>query len=427
MNLRTIFSLFTFFMLLSANSCDDNKLMEEIEKAEEIPVELTDPINIRLTRAENSLIKSDQAFAFELFSKVFAEEKKGDDVNFMISPFSLSMALAMTWNGSANDTKEAIENTLKMKRLTDDGVNSYFRKLKESFEQTDPSTKLAIANSIWTNKQIPILPEFVALNQTYYNATVEAVDFSNPATAGRINQWASNNTNGLIKDVIQETNPQDLLYLLNALYFKGIWSSQFDIENTSKMKFIPERGDSRRVLMMHQNGRFNYSSDEKVQMIELPYGNEAFSMIVLLPKPGRIISDISRALLHEDYWATLKNELRIKDVDLYLPRFKTEYSKQLNSVLKDMGMGVAFDPNRADFSRMSNTPSFISFVEQYTYIATDEVGTEAAAVTVGGMTTTSMPSQPEKVLFQADRSFMYVIEEKSTGSILFMGVVNKTW
>ena len=377
--------------------------------------------------AENALMSSDQAFAFEFFGKVFAAEKLDQDVNFMVSPFSLSMALAMIWNGSANDTKLAIQKTLGMSRMSDNEVNSYFRKLKESFETTDPSTKLAIANSIWTNKNIPVLLEFVSLNQIYYNATVEAVDFSNPSSAQRINQWASDKTNGLINDVIDETDPQALMYLLNALYFKGIWTSPFDIENTTRMKFIPERGDSRKVLMMHQNAHFNYTSDRMMQMIELPYGNEAFNMIVLLPQRGRMVSDISRALLNKNLWNTMKNQMKEADVDLYLPRFKTEYSKKLNNVLKDMGMGVAFDPNKADFSRMSNKASFISFVEQFTYIATDEVGTEAAAVTVGEMMTTSMPSTPEKVEFKVDKSFMYVIEEKSTGSILFMGVVNKTW
>lgn len=424
MNIKIICLLPTLFILLSANSCDN---ITEIEKeVVEISKPLPNPINIRLTRAENALISSDQAFAFEFFAKVFAAEKLDQDVNFMVSPFSLSMALAMIWNGSANDTKLAIQKTLGMNRMSDNEVNSYFRKLKESFETTDPSTRLAIANSIWTNKNIPILLEFVSLNQIYYNATVEAVDFSYPSSTLKINQWASDKTNGLINNVIDEIDPQALMYLLNALYFKGIWTSPFDIENTSRVKFIPERGSSRKVMMMNQNAHFNYTSDRMMQMIELPYGNEAFNMIVLLPKQGRMVSDISRALLNKDLWNTMKNQMKEADVDLYLPRFKTEYSKKLNNVLKDMGMGVAFDPNKADFSRMSNKASFISFVEQFTYIATDEIGTEAA-VTTGGMMTTSMPSTPEKVLFKVDKSFMYVIEENSTGSILFMGVVNKTW
>ena len=409
--------LLVLSLLLTANSCDKDVQIENTKD------DLPDPIKIELNVAENSMLKSDQAFAFEFFSKVYAEEQKGNDLNFMVSPFSLSMALAMTWNGSDNETKLAIQNTLKLKDMSDEEVNSYFKKLKESFEETDPSTKLAIANSIWTNKNIKILPQFISLNKKYYKATVDAVDFSAPTTVQRINKWADDNTNGLIKEVIEETNPRALMYLLNALYFKGIWTSEFDAKSTSIMKFITERGKSKNVDMMHQNAHFNYASDETMQMVELPYGNEAFSMMVLLPQQGRIIADISRTLQNKEYWNNMKSRLRDKDVDLFLPKFKTEYSKQLNSVLKDMGMDIAFSPENADFSRMSDTRSFISFVQQFTYIATDEVGTEAAAVTVVGMETTSFPSTPEKVTFKADRPFIYVIQEKSTGSILFMGAV----
>lgn len=420
MNLKITSFLFALSVLLTANSCDNTSQIED-----QIGDDLPYPINIQLNTVENSLIKSDQTFAFEFFSKVFAEEQKDENKNFMISPFSLSMALAMTWSGSDNETKIAIQETLKMSGMSDEEVNNYFKKLKESFEKTDPSTKLAIANSIWTNDNIKILPEFLSLNQKFFNATVEAVDFSNSATAQRINQWAEDKTNGLIKEIIEETSPRALMYLLNALYFKGIWTSEFDAKNTSKMKFIPERGNSHSVDMMQQNAHFNYASDETMQLIELPYGNQAFSMMVLLPQQGRIIADISRTLQNKDYWDNMKRKLRDSNVDLFLPKFKTEYSKQLNSVLKDMGMDIAFTPNEADFSRMSDTPSFISFVKQLTYIATDEVGTEAAAVTVVGMGTTSFPSTPEKVTFKADRPFIYIIQENSTGSILFMGVVNR--
>lgn len=420
MNLKIFSILITLSFILTANSCDNNMQVDDVAYDN-----LPEPLKIELSTVEKSLIESDQKFAFEFFSNVFAEEQKEDNQNFMISPFSLSMALAMTWNGSDHDTKHAIQRTLKMNDMSDKEVNSYFKRLKNAIEKTDPSTKLAIANSIWTNKDVMILPEFLALNQDYFNATVEAVDFLNPATAERINQWADNNTNGLIKEVIDETNPQALMYLLNALYFKGIWTSEFDAKNTAKMKFVTENGKSQQVDMMQQNAHFNYTSDETMQLIELPYGNQSFSMMVLLPQQGRIIADVTRNLLDNDYWNNMKSRLRDANVDLFIPKFKTEYSKQLNNVLMDMGMDIAFSSDKADFSRMSNTPSFISFVKQYTYIATDEVGTEAAAVTTVGMVVTSFPATPQKISFKAERPFIYLIQENSTGSILFMGAVNK--
>ena len=358
--------------LLTINSCDKKSLEDEVK--------LSEPMKIELQAAEASILKSNQAFAFDFFTKVLNEE----DQNFMVSPFSLSMALAMTWNGSANDTKLAIQNTLGFEGWTNDEINGYFKKLKDAFEKTDSSTKLSIANSIWTNQNVKILPNFIALNQTYYNATVESVDFGNSATVGRINKWAGNNTNGLIENVIEETNPLDLMYLLNALYFKGIWVSEFNVKHTSKMDFTTENGNKAKVDMMQQKSNFNFAHNNIMQLVELPYGNKAFSMMVLLPKEDKTLMDVATALQQEDYWSNLKRKLSNKEVQLFIPKFKTEYSKKLNDVLIDMGMGIAFNSDKADFSRMSDKDAFISIVTQDTYIATDEVGTEAAAVTSSG-------------------------------------------
>ena len=307
----------------------------------------------------------------------------------------------------------------------DDEVNSYFKKLKDAFEKTDPSTQLAIANSIWTNRNVEILPNFISLNKTYYNATVEGVDFGSLATVDRINKWAAENTKGLIDKVIETISEDDLMYLLNALYFKGTWTTEFDAEKTSKMNFTTNDGSKTKVDMMYQEALFGYAEDQTMQLIELPYGNEAFSMMVLLPKDGKMLTDVTQALQQADYWNNLKRDMSNKKVDLFIPKFKTEYSKKLNNVLKDMGMSVAFTAGKADFSRMSDREAFISFVSQDTYIATDEVGTEAAAVTSVGITTTSFPPSSEKVIFKADKPFIYLIQEKSTGSILFMGTVKK--
>lgn len=403
--------LLSLSIVLTFNSCEKSSADKEIK--------LSEPMKIELRGTEASILKSDQAFAFDFFAKVFNKE----DDSFMVSPFSLSMALAMTWNGSANDTKLAMQNTLGFENWTDDEVNGYFKKLKDAFEKTDPSTKLSIANSIWTNQNVKILPNFIALNQTYYSATVESVDFGNPTAVSRINKWAADNTNGLIKSVIEETKQSDLMYLLNALYFKGIWVSEFDVKNTSKMDFTADNGRQVKVDMMQQEASFNYVQDETMQLVELPYGNKAFSMMLLLPKEDKSLVDITIALQQADYWSNLKRKLSSKVVDLFLPKFKTEYSKKLNNVLIDMGMGIAFTPGKADFSRMSDRDAFISFVTQDTYIATDEVGTEAAAVTTVGVVETSMPV--ENVVFKADRPYIYIIQEKSSGSILFMGAVKE--
>ena len=384
--------------------------------------DLPDPIAIELRGSETEMMKADQKFAFDFFSKVFAEEAAEEDKNFMVSPLSLSMALAMTWNGAEGSTKTEMQNTLGFEGFSDQEVNEYYKKLKEALLKTDPSTKLAIANSIWTNKHIQIKPNFLSNNREYFNSTVESVDFDDLNTVKRINQWAADNTNNLIKDVLKETDPMALMYLLNAIYFKGIWTSEFEPNKTSSKPFYYEDGGSKNVEMMHQKDEFNYTANKTMQVVQLPYGNQAFSMIVMLPMEGQTIADVTNELQKEGVWTGIVGGLRGSEVDLYLPKFKTRYSKRLNGVLNDMGIVEAFNPNLADFSEMSDVESFISSVQQFTYIATDEVGTEAAAVTVVGMMTTALPIV-QTVTFNANRPFIYVIQENSTGAVLFMGAV----
>ena len=383
---------------------------------------LPEPIKIDLRSSEKEMVSSDQSFAFKFLANVYAEELVDEDNSFMVSPLSLSMALAMTMNGAEGETKSAMQETLNLKGFTSDEINSYYKKLREALLATDPSTQLSIANSIWTNQNVVIKDEFVRKNREFFNSTTQSVNFSDSNTAELINGWASNNTNGLIKKVIESTKPEDLMYLLNAIYFKGIWTSEFNKKNTHKKPFTLEDGSTVNVDMMSQTDKFNYKEDENLQLVELPYGNSAFSMLVLLPKDEKNLLDVVGALSGSDYWAGLKSGLREHEVELYIPKFKTEYSKKLNKVLSDMGMGLAFT-NEADFSGMTDTSAKIDFVKQNTYISVDEVGTEAAAVTTVGVVMTSMPAQPQKVVFNANKPFIYVIQENSTGSILFTGIV----
>lgn len=415
MNLKITTLIFvTIAAILSSASCE--KSNSDLDK------ELPDPIKIELRGSEAEMVKSDQQFAIEFFANVFNEEAAELDKNFMISPLSLSMALAMTWNGADGETKAVMQKVLKLDGYTDQEVNEYYEKLREALLKTDPSTKLAIANSIWTNKNIKIKDDFIRLNNEYFNSTVESVDFSDANSVKLMNKWAADNTNNLITHVLDKTNPNALMYLMNALYFKGIWTSEFNSRNTSSKPFYSEDGQTKNVDMMHQKSSFNYNENQTMQIVELPYGNQAFSMIVLLPKEGNKLADVTQELQNSNSWGNLVSGLRSTQVDLYLPKFKTEYSRVLNDVLEKMGMGIAFEPGAADFSRMTDADAFISFVEQFTYINTDEVGTEAAAVTVVGIELTSY--QPDRTAtFNANRPFIYIIRENSTGSILFMGAV----
>ena len=382
--------------------------------------ELPDPIRIELRSVEKKMIGSDQAFAFDFFENVYREEAEDEDANFMVSPLSLSMALMMTSNGAAGETKSAMRTTLHLDGYGDEEVNAYYKKLKEALLKTDPSTKLSIANAIFTNKFVDIHKAFIQTNETYYDAIIQQVNFGDPATVGIINGWASEHTNGLIKEVIEDTSPLDLMYLLNAIYFKGIWTTQFDKKDTSRKPFTHEDGERANVDMMHQTATFNYTADKSFQLVQLPYGNQAFSMMVLLPVEGLSLGEAVTVLSGDGYWGGLQSRLSETEVLLSLPKFKTEYSKKLNDVLTTMGMGIAFT-GKADFSGMSNYAAYIEFVKQDTYINTDEEGTEVAAVTIVGIRKESLA--PQQVVFNANRPFLYLIQENSTGAILFMGAV----
>ncbi len=401
--------------ILMASSCEGKESEIDLEN-------LPKPKNIELRSSEIEMVKSDQSFAFNFFANVYAEESEDGDNSFMVSPLSLSMALAMTMNGAEGDTKSVIKESLKQNEFSEDDINSYYKKLREALLSTDPSTKLSIANSIWTNKVVAIKNDFISRNREYFNSSVEAVDFGDVKTKDKINNWASVNTNGLIENVIESTNIDDLMYLLNAIYFKGIWISEFSKNKTEKKMFTHEDGSTVNVDMMNQTSKFKYKNDDLLQIVELPYGNGAFSMMVLLPQEDKKIGDVIDALNSSDYWVELESGLRVNEVELSLPKFKTEYSKKLNEVLKKMGMGLAFTDD-ADFSGMSDISAKLSFVKQDTYIAVDEVGTEAAAVTTVGVVMTSMLIEPQKVIFNANHPFVYLIKENSTGSILFIGTV----
>ena len=401
--------------ILMASSCEGKESEIDLEN-------LPKPKNIELRSSEIEMVKSDQSFAFNFFANVYAEESEDGGNSFMVSPLSLSMALAMTMNGAEGDTKSVIKEFLKQNEFSEDDINSYYKKMREALLSTDPSTKLSIANSIWTNKVVAIKNDFISRNREYFNSSVEAVDFGDVKTKDKINNWASVNTNGLIENVIESTNIDDLMYLLNAIYFKGIWISEFSKNKTEKKMFTHEDGSTVNVDMMNQTSKFKYKNDDLLQIVELPYGNGAFSMMVLLPQEDKKIGDVIDALNSSDYWVELESGLRVNEVELSLPKFKTEYSKKLNEVLKKMGMGLAFTDD-ADFSGMSDISAKLSFVKQDTYIAVDEVGTEAAAVTTVGVVMTSMPIEPQKVIFNANHPFVYLIKENSTGSILFIGTV----
>jgi serpin B len=394
--------MFLFALIVFATGCDKDPIATiEDAKPLVLKVELQKRVN------------QDNAFAFDLLRKTMDASK---EANVTVSPLSVSIALGMTWNGADGATKSEMETALKMSGLTANQINEYYKVMLTGLPVIDPTTKLSIANSIWYKKDFSVKSDFIAINKENFNAYIKELDFSQAWAKDTINNWCSAKTNGLIPTIIDEIPSNAMMYLVNAVYFKGIWSQKFEKKNTTESTFTNEAGNEVKVNMMHQQDTLGYASDEMAQYVDLRYGNKAFSMTVIVPEYGKTVSDFLKNLTIEK-WNEIITNLQQREIILHLPRFKSENKFLLNEPLKTMGMPTAFTES-ADFTKISVERLMISRVLHKTYIAVDEDGTEAAAVTAVEMVKTSMPIIPE---VRANRPFIFAIREKSTGVILFIG------
>jgi len=357
----------------------------------------------------------DNEFAIDLLKKTITTT---GETNVFVSPLSVSIALGMVWNGANGTTKTEMETALKMSGLSAADINDYYKIMQSTLPSVDPTTKLSIANSVWYKTGFIVKPDFLKVNSDYYNAYIKELDFTKAWAVDTINNWCAKKTNSLIPTIIEKIPSNAVMYLMNAVYFKGIWRKQFEKKNTSVLKFTNETGNQADVNMMYQKGTFGYTETETAQYLDLPYGNKAFSMTVILPVTNKTTADVLNTLTTES-WNTTLSHFSEREVMVYLPRFKVTNKFKLNDELQNMGMKLAFS-DFADFTKMTSIPVQISEVIHKTYVTVDEEGTEAAAVTSIGMITTSMP---EITVFKVDKPFLFVIREKSTGVILFIGKV----
>jgi serpin B len=371
---------------------------------------------IRLMLAEK--VEKDNTFALDLFRTTCRYAKPAENV--FISPLSVGMALNMTVNGAQGTTKDEMLAALRAQGYSMDDVNEYSRSLRTALMEIDPSTELAIANSIWYREGFPVKAPFIDVNRANYDAEVREINFSSPDALTQINGWCARQTKDKIPEIIDKISGDVMMYLINAVYFKGIWMYQFDREETKAEDFHLPDGTTRKVDMMHQQAPLNYTTDENARYLELPYGNQAFSMIVILPHEGKTTDDIT-AQMDSETWNDRMKSLDSREVNLRLPRFKAECKYFLEkSVLPAMDMITPFNPGLADFGGISDRSLYISSVIHKTYADVNEEGTEAAAVTAVEMMYTSVdPSSP--MPFTVNRPFLFAIRERSTGILLFMG------
>lgn len=378
-----------------------------------------DPVQIELSLKQKEVIESANEFAFSLFKPLVADAKGSG--NIMISPFSVSSALSMTLNGASGETFEAMKDALAYSDKTLEEINETYLKLMNDMISVDPRVVMEIANSVWVEKNLTVKQPFMNSLETWYKAEARSFDVTDPAAVKMVNDWIAGKTHDKIKNMLESLDPDIAMLLVNAVYFKGKWRNQFDPDETGLKPFYVTGDAPVQVQMMHQKENFRVVNTGNATLVELPYGQGNYSMVVMLPDVGVTLSEALQLVTPENWYTWMTNlENAVSEVDLSLPRFKYEYKRRLNDDLTNLGMGVAFNPMLADFSNMSDQELFISFVLHQTFIETNEEGTEAAAATVVGMELTSVPNTR---VVNVNRPFLYFIRETTTGTIVFMGQV----
>ena len=402
-------------LLLGCISCE--KVGSQI--SEEEPVEIVEEPTegsykgMDLPTKSASILEQGNAFAFRFLSRVEASTEG----SYIVSPLSLQFLLGLVLNGAQGTTADQICQVLGYGAGEMIVMNDFARAVLDQLPSLDEKTTVNIANSVVVNKAYSVLDSYKTAVVEYYDADVSNRDFLDAATLHDINQWAYDNTNGLIPKVLDELDASALSYLLNALYFKGVWKEPFDKQDTSTKPFTNEKGEQVSVPMMKQEGKYiAYREESHFRAVNLPYGNGAFSMTVVLPSAGFTVADVLAELSGEmsGFIGSMSGSTR---VNLWLPKFEITSHINLNGILSEMGMPLAFS-SFADFGAMSPDALCLSAVMQDAIIKVDEEGTEAAAVTTG-VVATSVPAPP--VDFHADHPFLYLISESSTGVILFAG------
>ncbi|MFC2097419.1 serpin family protein, partial [Bacteroidota bacterium] len=349
------------------------------------------------------IIESDNSLGFKLIKQIENEQGK----NLCISPLSVSMALGMTYNGADGETKKAMEETLGLEDLSMEDINGSYRDLINALSTNDSKVLFEIANSIWSKQGFDIENDFITTNSEYFNARTQELDFNDPGAVDTINAWVSEKTHDKIETIIDEISPDVVMYLINAIYFKGIWKYEFEEDDTEDYTFTLENSEQISVPVMKQEGKFNYLTNDLFSSVELKYGSGNFSMHILLPNYDKNVDDIIESIDNEYWDQCLSQYEETEEVKVFLPRFKFEYEKSLNEELKALGMAIAFTTS-ANFTGIhKNGGIYISDVKHKTFIDVNEEGTEAAAVTSVEVSLTS----DSGVYFMALKPFIFIIKE----------------
>ena len=375
---------------------------------------------IQLSSEQKQMRDNNNEFAWRLFQTM--QEQQGE-ISTVISPIGVTYMLGMLNTGAAGTTRDEITATLGF-GSDPTAVNEYCKKMIEGAPNVDPAATVRIANCINVNsaKGLSLLGAFVNNMKSYYNAQIDALDFTKSGTLDKINKWCSKNTGGMIPSILDEINPDAAMYLLNAIYFNADWTEKFDVNDTRNSSFTLPDGSIVTRELMHRKAIAQGCESDLCSMLRIPFGSGGYSMYVMLPAEGKTTSDLIRDMSEQALTEHLNAiDMTAHEVDILMPRFEIVSDIDLISVLKPMGIQSAFTAS-ADFSNMSNASLCVTMMKQKAKIEVNEDGAKASAVTISMVGDTSPgPQLYEKTEFHANRPFLYFILEESTRSIFFIG------
>lgn len=406
-------------MMMGLASCGTTKNADNSKKNQQDDLVasredgLMDDNYLILSDAQRDIIENNNAFALNLFSQM-----KGFDSK-VVSPMSVSYLMGMLANGADGQTRQEIMKAIGCEKVSLRDLNEFYQMLITHANHFDKATTINIADYIALNCHYQLKDGFASTMQNYYKAGVESLDFSKASTLKRINRWCSDHTDGMIPKIIEQVDADAVSYIMNAIYFNGTWTDKFDTRQTKLENFQSYTRDIKKTQMMHRDGKYQYMDNADFAAVNLPYGNGSYSMTVILPNRGKSIDEVMAGLDAKKV-GELRRSMDECVVDLKLPRFTISQETSLNDIISKLGAPTMFTSG-ADFSNFASGNLSISKMLQKAKIEVSEEGTKASAVTMAMVAMTALRPEPRKVEFHANRPFIYMITEHSTGAILFMG------
>lgn len=406
-------------MMMGLASCGTTKNADNSKKNQQDDLVasredgLMDDNYLILSDAQRDIIENNNAFALNLFSQM-----KGFDSK-VVSPMSVSYLMGMLANGADGQTRQEIMKAIGCEKVSLKDLNEFYQMMIARANHFDKATTINIADYIALNRQYQLKDGFASTMKNYYQAGIESLDFSKASTLKRINRWCSDHTDGMIPKIIEQVDADAVSYIMNAIYFNGTWTDKFDTRQTKLENFQGYTRDIKKTQMMHRNGKYQYMDNADFAAVNLPYGNGSYSMTVILPNRGKSIDEVMAGLDAKKV-SELGRSMDECVVDLKLPRFTISQETSLNDIISKLGAPTMFTSG-ADFSNFASGNLSISKMLQKAKIEVSEEGTKASAVTMAMVAMTALRPEPRKVEFHANRPFIYMISEHSTGAILFMG------